>query len=154
MCCIDVVPRMMPYSLSWSLFCSLHSRSRWRTCWWGEQAFFSLSRLLWSTLRPGRLSSSRSRGTEDSCSEARDWNTASSHRVTSGIKWTGQEEWALKPFFDFYSTASYTVAQLWGAIWVTVSGPTQTGGAGERTNSPSGWWTSTLSTSWATPASR
>lgn len=79
------LPCMMPYILSWSLFCSLQSRSSWRTCCWGEQAFFSLSRLFRSTLCPGRLSKSLSRGTEDSRREERDWKTASSHRVTSGI---------------------------------------------------------------------
>lgn len=68
-----LIPCMIPYILSWSLFCSLHSRSRWRTCCWGEQVFFSLSRLLRSTLRPGRLSKSRSRGTEDSRSDESDW---------------------------------------------------------------------------------
>lgn len=77
---------MMPYSLSWSLFCCLHSRSNCRTCCCGEQAFFSLSTLLPSTLRPGRLSSRRSRGTEDSCREASDWKTASSHKRTSATR--------------------------------------------------------------------
>lgn len=70
--CIDP-PRMMPYSLSWSLFCSLHSRSRCTTCCCGEQLFFSFSRLLRSTFRPGRFSSNRSKGTEESCSEESDW---------------------------------------------------------------------------------
>lgn len=74
----------MAYILSWSLFCFLHSRSSWRTCCWGGQAFFSLSKLLRSTLWPGRLSNRRSRGTEDSRRDERDWKIASSHRVTSG----------------------------------------------------------------------
>lgn len=90
--CTPSWPCMIPYSLSWSLFCSLHSRSSCRTCCCGVQAFFSLSRLLRSTLRPGRLSSSRSRGTEDSRSDARDWKTASSQRVTSGKRPERQEK--------------------------------------------------------------
>lgn len=79
--CFWSIPCIMPKSLS--LFCCRHNRSKCRTCCWGLQVFFSLSRLLWSTFCPGRLSSSFSRGTEDRRSEDRDWKTASSQRVTS-----------------------------------------------------------------------
>ncbi|TNN79978.1 hypothetical protein EYF80_009795 [Liparis tanakae] len=69
------------------------SRSSCRTCCWGEQVFFSLSRLLWSTLCPGRLSNRRSRGTEDRRREERDWKTASSHRCQFSAKCLSGQAW-------------------------------------------------------------
>lgn len=69
---VTTAPRIMPYSLSWSLLRSRQRRSSCRTCCCGEQVFFNLSRLLRSTLRPGRLSSSLSNGTDDSRSEDSD----------------------------------------------------------------------------------